>query len=447
MSQRTEIRVPDIGSFTDVPVIEISVKPGDSVGVEDALITLESDKATMDVPSPLAGRVVELCVAVGDKVSEGSLIALIESAASGESPAPAEKAAAPETPRASPPPPPPPPAKAAPPSPMQQSALPFEAPPPPVKDATTTAYASPSVRQFARELGVSLAQVTPSGSKGRVLKEDVVESVRRAMRVEPAASNTPAPNASAPLTGLDLPPWPQVDFSKFGPVELRPLSRIGKISARNLARNWVMIPTVTYCEEADVTELEAFRRTLNDEGEGVSGVAAKITLLAFIVKACEAALRKFPEFNASLDGENLVLKKYFNIAFAADTPRGLVVPVIKDVDKKTVGEIAFETAALSKKARAGKLSPDEMSGACFTVSSLGGIGTTHFSPIVNAPEVAILGVGRTLTKPVWNGREFAPRLVLPLSLSADHRVIDGALGARFCVFLARLLSDMRRALV
>ncbi|MDR1276869.1 MAG: dihydrolipoyllysine-residue acetyltransferase [Candidatus Accumulibacter sp.] len=444
MSQRTEIRVPDIGSFTDVPVIEISVKPGDSVAAEDALITLESDKATMDVPSPLAGRIVELCVAVGDKISEGSLIALIETGASGENPAPAEKAAAPATPPPSSPPPPP---KAATPSPMQQPALPFEAPPPPVSDAPTTAYASPSVRQFARELGVDLAQVTPSGPKGRVLKEDVVESVRRAMRAEPAASGAPTPNASAPFAGFDLPPWPQVDFSKFGPVELRPLSRIGKISAKNLARNWVMIPTVTYCEEADVTELEAFRRTLNDEGEGVSGVAAKITLLAFIIKACEAALRKFPEFNASLDGENLVLKKYFNVAFAADTPRGLVVPVIKDVDKKTVGEIALDTAALSKKARAGKLSPDEMSGACFTVSSLGGIGTTHFSPIVNAPEVAILGVGRTLTKPVWNGREFAPRLVLPLSLSADHRVIDGALGARFCVFLARLLSDMRRALV
>jgi pyruvate dehydrogenase E2 component (dihydrolipoamide acetyltransferase) len=302
-------------------------------------------------------------------------------------------------------------------------------------------HASPSVRQFARELGVDLSQATPSGPKGRILKEDIVACVNRAMREGVAAQ--PAPQSSS-FAGLDLPPWPQVDFSKFGPVELRPLSRIGKISAKNLARNWMMIPSVTYCEEADVTELEAFRRTLNDER---ASDAAKITLLAFILKASEAALRKFPEFNASLDGENLVLKKYFNIAFAADTPRGLVVPVIKNVDEKNIGEIAEETAALSKKARAGKLSPDEMSGACFTVSSLGGIGVTHFSPIVNAPEVAILGIGKTLMKPVWNGREFVPRLVLPLSLSADHRVIDGALGARFCVFLARLLNDIRRALV
>ncbi|MDR1368162.1 MAG: dihydrolipoyllysine-residue acetyltransferase [Candidatus Accumulibacter sp.] len=422
MSQRTEIRVPDIGSFRYVPVIEISVKPGDSVDAEDALITLESDKATMDVPSPLAGKIVELCVAVGDKVSEGSLIALIEIAASAEkTTAPAQKT-----------PPSLPPAR---PSPQPEMSSPV------AETSRATPYASPSARQFARELGVDLSQVIPGGPKGRILKEDIVACVNRAMR-----GGAEAQPASAPvsLAGLELPPWPQIDFSKFGPVEPRPLSRIGKISAKNLARNWMMIPSVTYCEEADVTELDAFRRTLNEER---AGDAAKITLLAFIIKASEAALRKFPEFNASLDGENLVLKKYFNIAFAADTPRGLVVPVIKDVDKKTVDHVAEETATLSKKARAGKLSPDEMSGACFTVSSLGGIGVTHFSPIVNAPEVAILGVGRTLMKPVWNGGEFVPRLVLPFSLSADHRVIDGALGARFCVFLARLLNDMRRALL
>ena len=302
------------------------------------------------------------------------------------------------------------------------------------------AHASPSVRLFARELGVDLSKVTARGPKGRILREDISAFVKGTLQAAPPPAAT-----SASLGGnLDLLPWPKIDFEKFGPIERQPLSRIKKISGQNLARNWVMIPAVTYHEDADITDLEAFRLQLNKENEK-SG--AKITMLAFVIKACQIALAKFPEFNSSLDGDSLILKKYFNIGFAADTPNGLVVPVIKSVDQKSVSQLALECGELAKKARDGKLGPTEMSGACFTISSVGGIGGTSFSPIVNAPEVAILGLSKSVMKPVWNGSEFVPRLILPLSLSADHRVIDGALGTRFNAYVAKLLSDMRRALV
>ena len=308
-------------------------------------------------------------------------------------------------------------------------------------------HASPSVRLFARELGVDLSKVPATGPKGRIVKEDVAAFIKGVMSGRTALVGA-SPGGASLGGGLDLLPWPKVDFAKFGPIEVLPLSRIKKISGQNLARNWVMIPAVTYHEDADITELEAFRVKLNKESEKPGDKSgAKITMLAFLIKACELALKKFPEFNSSLDGENLVMKKYFNIAFAADTPNGLVVPVVKNVDQKSVTQIVVECGELAKKARDGKLGPAEMSGACFTISSVGGIGGTYFSPIVNAPEVAILGVNKSVTKPVWNGREFVPRLILPLSLSADHRVIDGALATRFNVYLAQLLADMRRALI
>ena len=305
-------------------------------------------------------------------------------------------------------------------------------------------HASPSVRAFARELGVDLHQVPASGPKGRILKEDVSAFVKCVMQ----ASNSAAPQSASLGGGLDLLPWPKIDFTKFGEIEVTPLSRIKKISGQNLSRNWVMIPAVTYHEDADITELEAFRIALNKENEKSAQFGnLKITMLAFLIKASELALKKFPEFNSSLDGENLVLKKYFNIGFAADTPNGLVVPVIKNVDQKSISQIVVECSELAKKARDGKLGPAEMSGACFTISSVGGIGGTSFSPIVNAPEVAILGVSKSVMKPVWNGKEFVPRLILPLSLSADHRVIDGATATRFNVYIAQLLADLRRALI
>ena len=443
MSQIIEVKVPDIGSFHDVPIIELVAKPGEAVKAEDPLLTLESDKATIDVPSPVDGRVKEFKVKVGDKVSEGSLIALIEAGAEqGEGAAPAM---APSAPTGA--------AAAAAVQPVPQPA-PQAAPPAsqaaPIADNKPSggAHASPSVRLFARELGVDLAKVQASGPKGRILREDGTAFIKGVMQsgpsmAAPAASGSTGSGAGLG-GGLDLLPWPKVDFAKFGPVESQPLSRIKKISGQNLARNWVMIPAVTYHDEADITDLEALRVALNKENEK-SGL--KITMLAFIIKACELALKKFPEFNSSLDGENLILKKYFNIAFAADTPNGLVVPVIKEVDKKSVGELAVECGALAKKARDGKLGPADMQGACFTVSSVGGIGGISFSPIVNAPEVAILGVSKSIMKPVWNGETFVPRLILPLSLSADHRVIDGALGTRFTAYVAQLLADMRRALV
>ncbi len=435
MSQAIEVKVPDIGGFSLIPVIELCVKVGDSVEADAPLITLESEKATMDVPAPKAGIVKELRVGLGDRVSEGTVIALIEPA-SAEAPVQEKQEAAAVAPsQAAAPvlPTPPTPQTPREPIPAPRTSQPAE------RQFDGKAHASPSVRLFARELGVDLTKVPATGPKGRILKEDVTAFVKGVMQagVVPGA----APSLGG---GLDLLPWPKVDFEKFGAIEVQPLSRIKKISGQNLARNWVMIPAVTYHEDADITDLEAFRLALNKENEK-SG--AKVTMLAFLIKACELALKKFPEFNSSLDGENLVLKKYFNIAFAADTPNGLVVPVIKNVDRKSVSQIAVECGELAKKARDGKLGPAEMTGACFTISSVGGIGGTAFSPIVNAPEVAILGVSKSVMKPVWNGSEFVPRLMLPLSLSADHRVIDGALATRFNVYIAQLLADMRRALV
>lgn len=433
MSQLVEIKVPDIGDFSDIPVIEICVKVGDTVKLDDALVTLESDKATMDVPSSAAGVVKEIKVALGDRLSQGVVVALIEASdAAAEAPAATAAAVAPAVPAA----------PVATPAVAPAAPTPAPAPTPVVASTPSTGmHASPSVRQFARELGVDLAKVSATGPKGRILQQDVTAFIKGVMQ---SGATGAAPTASLG-GGLDLLPWPKVDFAKFGDIEVKPLSRIKKISGQNLARNWVMIPAVTYHEDADITELEAFRVALNKESEKSS--AAKITMLAFVIKACELALKKFPEFNSSLDGENLVLKKYFHIAFAADTPNGLVVPVIKNVDQKSVRQIAVECGELSKKARDGKLGPADMSGACFTISSVGGIGGTSFSPIVNAPEVAILGVSKSAMKPVWNGKEFLPRLILPLSLSADHRVIDGALATRFNVYVAQLLADMRRALI
>jgi pyruvate dehydrogenase E2 component (dihydrolipoamide acetyltransferase) len=429
-----EVQVPDIGDYHDVPVIDLCVKVGDTVKVDDALVTLESDKATMDVPSSVAGVIRELRVSLGDKVSAGTVVALVETSAgsagavvaapvAGGAPGAAAPAAAPVAASAPPP--------------VAVAVM------PPVAGLAPGArtHASPSVRLLARELGVDLSKVAASGAKGRILKEDVSAYVKGVLSAPAAAAVAAAPALGG---GLDLLPWPKVDFAKFGAVEVKPLARIKKISAQNLARNWVMIPAVTYHEDADITDLEAFRVAINRENEK-SGL--KITMLAFLIKASVVALKKFPEFNSSLDGDNLVLKQYFHIAFAADTPNGLVVPVIKNADQKSVAQLAVESGELAKKARDGKLAPGEMSGACFTISSVGGIGGTYFSPIINAPEVAILGVNKSVIKPVWNGREFAPRLLLPMSLTADHRVIDGALATRFNVYLAQLLADMRRVLL
>jgi pyruvate dehydrogenase E2 component (dihydrolipoamide acetyltransferase) len=428
-----EVTVPDIGDYSDVPVIDICVKVGDTVKLDDALVTLESDKATMDVPSSAAGVVKEIKVKLGDKISAGAVVVVLEGgggaslAAVAATPASAAASAPASAPAAV--------AAASPPS--------AAAVVPPAAGLALGAktHASPSVRLLARELGVDLSRVTPSGPKSRILKEDVSAYVKGVLSAGPAAS---AAATAALGGGLDLLPWPKVNFAKFGAVEVKPLSRIAKISAQNLARNWVMIPAVTYHEDADITDLEAFRVAMNKENEK-SGT--KITMLAFLIKASVMALKKFPAFNSSLDGDNLIMKQYFNIAFAADTPNGLVVPVVKNADQKSVTEIVVESGELARKARDGKLGPADMSGACFTISSLGGIGGTYFSPIVNAPEVAILGVNKSVMKPVWNGREFAPRLILPMSLSADHRVIDGALATRFNVYLAQLLADMRRVLL
>ncbi len=426
-----EVQVPDIGDYHDVPVIDVCVKVGDTIKVDDALVTLESDKATMDVPSPVAGVVRAIRVALGDKVSAGSVVALVDPGSPAVAGAAAAAvAAAPAAASV---------AAAAAPTPVAAVAAPAAAPLPGLALGSRS-HASPSVRLLARELGVDLTKVTPSGPKSRILKEDVTAYVKGVLTAPARAAA-----AAAPLGGgLDLLPWPKVDFAKFGAIEVKPLSRIKKISAQNLARNWVMIPAVTYHEDADITDLEAFRVAINRENEK-SGL--KITMLAFLIKACAVALKKYPEFNSSLDGDNLVLKQYCHIAFAADTPNGLVVPVIRNADQKSVAELASESGELAKKARDGKLTPGEMSGACFTISSLGGIGGTMFSPIINAPEVAILGVNKSVMKPVWNGREFAPRLILPMSLTADHRVIDGAAATRFNVHLARLLADMRRVLL
>jgi pyruvate dehydrogenase E2 component (dihydrolipoamide acetyltransferase) len=423
------VRVPDIGDFSDVPIIEIHVAPGDEVAVEDPLVTLESDKATMDVPAPAAGTVRELHVSVGDTVSQGTpLLTLAPAGASGSGPAADDAAAgAPAASADSPA----PAATAASPAP---SPAPSPTPPPPPSDGGGPIYASPSVRRLARELGVDLRSVRGTGRKGRITPEDV----RRGPA--PAAPTAPA----APAAGLALAPWPQVDFERFGPVERVERSRIQRISAPALARNWVMIPHVTQHEEADVTTLEEWRRALNAE---LASDGVKVTMLAFLVLACVATLKAFPAFNASLDGEQLVLRRYYNIGFAADTPGGLVVPVIRDADRLGLVDVARALGELSAKARAGKLAPGEMQGGTFTISSLGGIGGTAFTPIINAPEVAILGVSRSSMKPVWDGGQFVPRLMLPLSLSYDHRVIDGAAAARFVVHLAGVLGDLRRALL
>jgi pyruvate dehydrogenase E2 component (dihydrolipoamide acetyltransferase) len=431
-----QVHVPDIGDFKDVAVIEVFVKPGDAIKVEQSLITVESDKASMEIPSSHAGVVKELKVKVGDKVNIGDLLAVLEGVAGAAAPASAPAAAV-SAPAAAPA------AAAAAPAAAAQ-AVPAHQP------GTVTAglpHASPSVRKFARELGVPLEEVKGSGQKGRITQSDVQTFTKAVMSgaAQTKAIAAKAPAAGASLGGgLDLLPWPKVDFSKFGEIESKPLSRIKKISGQNLSRNWVMIPAVTYHEDADITDLEAFRVLVNKENEK-SG--AKLTMLAFLIKASVKALQKFPEFNTSLDGDNLVYKKYFNIAFAADTPNGLVVPVIKNADKKSVGEIAIESGELAKKARDGKLGPADMSGACFTISSLGGIGGTYFAPIVNAPEVAILGVNKSTMKPVWDGKQFVPRLTLPMSLTADHRVIDGALATKFNVYLASLLADFRRVML
>ncbi len=445
-----EVRVPDIGDFKDVAVIEIFVKPGDTVKVEQSLVTVESDKASMEIPSSRAGVVKSVHVALGDKLNQGSLVVVLEGAA-GVAPAALAAAAAPAAAPA---------VSAAAAAPVAAAtaavATPAAAPAhlPGSGPVLGLPHASPAIRRLARELGVPLAEVQGSGGKGRITQADVEGFVKRVMSgdVQTAAQKAKAPAApaaSAAAAGGAFPgllPWPQVDFAKFGPVERKDLSRIKKISGANLHRNWVVIPHVTNHDDADITELEAFRVQLNKENEK-SGV--KVTMLAFLIKACVAALKKFPEFNASLDGEQLVMKSYFHIGFAADTPNGLVVPVIKDADKKGIFQISQEMGDLAKKARDGKLGPADMSGGCFSISSLGGIGGRYFTPIINAPEVSILGVCRSSIEPRWNEEKekFLPRLILPLSLSWDHRVIDGASAARFNAYLGQILADFRRVLL
>lgn len=426
-----EVKVPDIGDFDSVPVIDVFVKVGDTVKVDDALVTLESDKATMDVPSSAAGIVKEVKVKLGDKVSEGSVIIIVETAGGGAVAAAAPQAAAP-APAAAPANTP-----ASAPAPAKAAAAPAAAVAPTLP-LGSKAHASPSVRAYARELGVDLGRVTATGPKGRILKEDVTGFIKGVMSAPAAAAGGGASLGG----GLDLLPWPKVDFAKFGPIERKEQSRIKKISAANLHRNWVVIPHVTTHDEADITELEQFRVQMNKELEK-SGV--KVSMLPFMMKAAVATLKKFPEFNASLDGDALVLKNYWHIGFAADTPNGLMVPVIRDVDKKTIPEITKEMGELAKLARDGKLKPDQMSGGTFTISSLGGIGGIYFTPIINAPEVAIMGVCKSYWKQhSSDGKTSAWRLTLPLSLSWDHRVIDGAAAARFNVHFANLLADMRR---
>ncbi len=460
----TELIVPDLGGFDDVPVISIFIKAGDTIAKDAALVELESDKATMEVPALVGGLVREIRVSVGDRVSPGTVLATVGTPVTTSAPAPPVATAPPVA--AAPPAPAAPttsaasPAPATPPAPVSPAPAlaAIVAPAPPSHNGSANGassaasngasngvangpvHASPAIRRFARELGVTLGSVSGSGPNGRITRDDVQQHVKRALA---APANPPPAQAAAPAgAGLTLLPWPKIDFEKFGPVERQPLSRIAKLSGQNLARNWVLIPHVTQYEDADVTELEAFRKTINAEHKDV-----KVTMLALLMKALIASLRQYPQFNSSLDGDDLILKRYYNLGFAADTPNGLVVPVIRNVDTKGVLELAGESSALAKKARDGKLSPADMSGAGFTISSLGGIGGTAFTPIINAPEVAILGVSRTTTKPVWNGTTFMPRLILPLSLSYDHRVIDGALAARFITHLAGVLADMRKTLL
>jgi pyruvate dehydrogenase E2 component (dihydrolipoyllysine-residue acetyltransferase) len=459
MAEVKDVVVPDIGDFAEVPVIEVMVSPGDTVAEEDPLVTLESDKATMDVPSPFGGVVQELKVATGDTVSEGSLLLTLQVEGNGASAStgaaagvtePAPEAAAPDAVDTA--------------IDAEVAAEVEDAPTPPVREPSgdgngaapagerTTeqpdpggpVYAGPGARRLARELGVDLSAVKGTGRKGRIQKSDVEAAARAGAPAPAAGGTTKAPAPATDGAGLGLIPWPKVDFEKFGEVERVPLSRIKKISGANLHRNWVMIPHVTHYDEADITDLEAFRKQTN-EAHAKEGV--KVTMVALMVKAVVAALQAHPHFNASLDGDDLVLKRYMNIGFAADTPNGLVVPVIKDADKKGILDIARDLTDLSGAARAGKLKSADMQGGTFSISSLGGIGGTAFNPIINAPEVAILGVAKSSMKPVWNGSEFRPRLIVPLSLSYDHRVIDGAQGARFCAYLAQVLSDLRRALL
>ncbi|TBR08293.1 MAG: dihydrolipoyllysine-residue acetyltransferase [Rugosibacter sp.] len=458
MSDIVDILVPAIGDFTDVPIIDVLVKVGDEVKVEDSLITVESDKATMDVPSPVAGVITELLIKVGDKISKGVLVARVKvgadeatalqggragnallAVADGDTAALVEKSVATSVETL------PPPAAPAPASAPVSTTIAASAPAPSaVSPATpgTHAHASPSVRAFARTLGADVAKVSGTGVKGRITQADVEAFVKSVMT--DAGSAVASGQTSGGLNGLNLLPWPTVDFAKFGAIELRPLSRIKKISGANLARNWAMIPHVTQFDEADITDLEAFRVATNKELEK-SGV--KLTMLAFLIKAVVSALKKFPDFNASLEGDNLVLKQYFHIGFAADTPNGLMVPVLRDADKKGLADIAREMGELAQKARDGKLGLADMQGGCFSISSLGGIGGTAFTPIINAPEVAILGVSKTQTKPVWDGKAFVPCQMLPLSLSYDHRVVDGAAAARFTSHLSALLMDMRKVLL
>ena len=451
------IEVPDIGDFADVPVIEVLVKPGDRVALDAPLVTLESDKATMDIPAPAAGVIGQITVKVGDRVSQGATIGTMEAGApeatAASVTAPTAAVAAPPAvlPAVLPDLPPPvmPSAIAVPAAPtpsasgaVAPAAASAAAPQPAV--GGSKAHASPSMRAYARELGVDLTRVAASGPKNRIMREDINAFVKGALQA-PASASAAAGGSGA---GLDLLPWPKVDFTKFGDIERKPLSRIRKLSAANLSRNWVMIPAVTYHEDADVTDLEAFRQQINAE-QAKGGI--KLTMLAFIIKAVCSALKKFPDFNSSIDLQAeepaLILKQYCHIGFAADTPGGLMVPVIRDADRKGVAQLAAECGELAAKARDGKLSAAEMQGACFTISSVGGLGGTGFAPIINAPEVAILGVSRTTMKPVWDGSTFQPRLILPLSLTADHRVVDGAAATRFNAHVAALLADMRRVLM
>ena len=441
---RAEVTVPDIGDYHDVPVIEVLVQDGDRVEKDATLLVLESDKATLDVPAPVAGVVRGLKIKVGDKVSKGAAVCTLEGAggdgndeagsptATGPAKSESPQPASPDTERpevtAAPTP------TAAPRTATAASASPAAT----IGDGGAIPYASPSIRKFARELGVNLLQVTGSGHGGRITQEDVQGFVKKTL-----ASPTSVAGGSAAAAG-GIPPIPAVDFSQFGEIETKPLARIRKLSAQFLHRAWVNVPHVTQTDEADITELEAFRKSASEESAKDGG--PKLTLLPFVMKAVAKAIAAYPEFASSIapDGENLILKKYLHLGFAADTPNGLVVPVVRDVDRKGIVQLAQETAELAKKAREGKLKPDEMKGACFTISSLGGIGGSHFTPIVNAPEVGILGVSRGVMKPVWDGQAFQPRLMLPLSLSYDHRVIDGAYGARFIVLLVKLLGDLRR---
>ena len=443
-----EVKVPDIGDFDEVTVIELMVKVGDTIKAEQSLITVESDKASMEIPSSTAGVVKELRVKLGDKVKQGSVVLVLEASGAASAPAAAPVEA---------------PAAAAPVTAPAVASAPTEAPAPVVASVVASSaisaapahnpgapslglpHASPSVRKFARELGVPLEEVKGNGPKGRISQDDVQAFTKAVMS---GAAQTKAQSAKAPSGGdgaaLGLIPWPKLDFAKFGPIERKEMGRIKKISGANLLRNAIMIPAVTNHDDADITELEAFRVSTNKENEK-SGV--KVTMLAFLIKACVAALKKYPEFNSSLDGDAIVYKNYWHIGFAADTPNGLMVPVIKDADKKGILQISQEMGELAKKAREGKLGPAEMTGASFTISSLGGIGGKYFTPIINAPEVAILGVCKSTHEPVWDGKQFVPRLMLPLSLTWDHRVIDGAAAARFNAYLGQILGDFRRVLL